>query len=138
VKRLTVSLVLLTAACLIFSTLGYAKKKKKSTCGATSFENCPVEGCGGDPLLNEKKNTTTQPASADIELFTRADFADLTFPASWASGTPRALLESWGEGRPVEFMAYLIKVKHYPSGQEACNCNLKLEENNNFHPVLNA
>jgi hypothetical protein len=45
----------------------------------------------------------------------------LKFPASWTSGTQRTLLETWGEGTPVELEAYLIKTKRYPSGAEPCN-----------------
>jgi len=110
-------------------------KKAKSTCAATGFGDCPVKGCGGDPELNKKKNSTTTPAAADVEKFKRADFVKLKFPASWTSGTKRTLLESWGEDKAVEYEAYLIKTKHYPSGMESCNCNLKKEENNDFHLV---
>lgn len=101
----------------------------------TSFENCPLEGCGGDPLLNAKKNREDQPTS-DIERVTRSKFNRLKFPTKCKAGTPRELLERWGEGDAVEFEAFLIKITHYTSGMESCNCNLKKEENNDFHLVL--
>src|SRR4030095_10106258 len=94
---------------------------------------CPKEGCGGDAELNKRKNLVT--AVSNPEKHTRSDFVNLTFPASWASGTKRKLLKDWGEGTAVEYEAYLLKVKHYASGAEACNCNLPLDENNDFHLV---
>jgi hypothetical protein len=131
VKLGLLSLALLS---LLIPGATYAKKNK-SKCGATGFGDCPVKGCGGDPELNKKKNSTSTPAAADVQKFTRSDFVKLKFPASWASGTPRTLLESWGESTPVEYEAYLIKTRHYPSGAESCNCNLTKEENNDFHLV---
>ncbi len=128
----------LLALCIIIPLVAYAKptcKKSKSTCGATSIDNCPREGCCGDSKLNQRKNITTPPAAADIQTYTRAKFVRLKFPASWSPGTSRALLKKWGEGTPVEYEAYLIEVKHYPRGAEACNCNLQEDSNNDFHLV---
>jgi len=127
-------LVILTLCLVLPNASAAAKKKAKSTCGATSFQNCKAQGCGGDPLLNQEKNTVEQPASS--EQVTRSRFNKLKFPASWKAGTSRKLLEGWGEGTSVEFEAYLIKITHYTSGMESCNCNLKKEENNDFHLVL--
>jgi hypothetical protein len=128
--------LILLALLVVVPTVGSAKKKKvKSTCGANSFGNCPKEGCGGDSELNTKKNRTTKPAASSVETYKRADFVKLKFPKKWTAGTKRALLETWGEGTPVEYEAYLIKAKHYTSGMESCNCNLKKEENNDFHLV---
>src|SRR4030095_422826 len=69
------------------------------------------------------------------ENFTRSDFVTLLFPAKWSMGQKRTLLKDWGEGAPVVYAAYLLKVKHYAQGIEACNCNLKEDENNDFHLV---
>ena len=33
------------------------------------------------------------------------------------------------------YEAYLLKVKNYACGMESCNCNLKTDENNDFHLV---
>ncbi len=129
-------LILTLLAFSILVPVSYSKPKKtKPKCGATGFADCPSTGCGGDAELNKKKNKTTKPAAADVETYKRADFVKLKFPASWSSGTKRTLLAQWGEGTPVELEAYLIKTKHYPSGMESCNCNLKDEENNDFHLV---
>jgi hypothetical protein len=127
--------ILLLVLCLVVQN-AFAAKKKPKTCGAKSFETCPSKGCGGDPLLNQRKNTKVQPAASDIEKVTRTRFTKLKFPASWKSGTSRNLLKDWGEETPVEYQAYLIKITHYTSGMESCNCNLKKEENNDFHLVL--
>ena len=86
-------------------------------------------------MLNEKKNRVDQPEASDIEKVTRARFARLKFPAKWKSGAKRDLLETWGEGNAVEYESYLIKITRYTSGMESCNCNLNLEENNDFHLV---
>jgi len=73
------------------------------------------KGCGGDSELNKKKNRTDMLVASDVETFKRADFVKLKFPAKWKRGTKRTLLESWGEGTPVELEAYLIKTKHHQS-----------------------
>jgi len=124
--------------CLVPSIYAATKKKPKPPkhCGATSSTrdgNCPQKGCGGDPLLNVRKNLLT--AAASPQTYTRADFVKLKFPKSWKSGTPRTKLNEWGEGTPVVYEAYLMKVKHYQDGIEACNCNLTLDRNNDFHLV---
>jgi len=121
-------LLLILALCIIVPSASYAAKKKPKTCGAETFETCPAKGCGGDPLLNQRKNTKVQPTTGDVETVTRGRFAKLKFPKSWKSGTPRKLLEDWGEGTAVEYETFLITTKHYPSGMESCNCNLKKEE----------
>jgi hypothetical protein len=70
--------ILILTLCLIIPTVAYAARKKaKPMCGATSFNDCPTEGCGGDPLLNEKKNRVDQPEASDIEKVTRTRFANL-------------------------------------------------------------
>lgn len=137
-RILKIALVALAIFLLVFNsaTLAAKKKKKKNTCGATSSQkdgDCPVQGCGGDPLLNRRKNLVT--AASNPETYTRTDFVKLKFPKSWVPGTKRTLLKDWGEGTAVTYETFLLKVKNYPSGAEACNCNLKLNENNDFHLV---
>lgn len=129
-------LILLLLVVSLALSNGIAKpKKKKSTCGATSISagDCPKEGCGGDGELNKRKNLVT-PASSP-EDYTRSDLVKLKFPASWSAGNKRTLLKKWGEGTPVVYEAFLLKVKHYKNGMESCNCNLKEDENNDFHLV---
>lgn len=121
---------------IVPSPAAAAKKKAKSTCGAKDFAGCPLKGCGGDPELNRKKNRRTRPAVSGAESVTLSDIANFTFPKEWAVGTKRALLEEWGEGRLVQVTAFVIHAKNYPSGVESCNCNLKKNENNDFHLVL--
>lgn len=127
--------ILVVFSVLATGSIAAKKKKKKSTCGATSITagNCPKEGCGGDGELNKRKNLLSAASSPDE--FTRSDFVKLKFPASWASGTKRTLLRNWGEGTAVVYDAFLLKVKHYAQGMESCNCNLKKDENNDFHLV---
>lgn len=137
-RILKVALILLAffSLAVVGSTFAAKTKKPKPTCGATSSQregDCPDQGCGGDALLNRRKNLVTKASSP--ETFTRTDFVKLKFPESWHSGTSRTLLKKWGEGTAVTYDAFLLKVKNYPSGAEACNCNLKLNENNDFHLV---
>lgn len=118
------------------TVVAQTKKRKVSTCGATSIGNCPKEGCGGDPEMNKRKNLTTRPSASEVEKYTWLDFTKLTFPEKWKRGTRRNLLRDWGEGTPVEYEAYLVHVKNYTSGIEATNCNLKEDKNNDWHIVL--
>lgn len=130
---LRLTLFTLIVSCLVFPEVGFAKKPK-STCGASSWKTCPVQGCGGDPNLNRRKNRTTKPAASSVEERTLAQIIAMDAPDKWKSGDPRGTLE--GESDAVEVTAYLIHAKNYPSGVESCNCNLKKTENNDFHLVL--
>ena len=134
-RILKLTLITLTVISLSFatSTYGKKKKKKKSTCGAASIEDCQKEGCGGDAELNKRKNLVT--AVSSPEKYIRSDFVKLKFPASWTAGSKRTLLKNWGEGTPVVYEGFLMKVKNYPNGMESCNCNLKQDENNDWHLV---
>ena len=105
-------------------------------CNATGFESCPLQGCGGDPLLNAAKNRTDSPADGTAQHKTIIQIANFTHPASWSSGTDRTLLVSWGEGTPLEVTLYIKKVKNYASGAESCNCNIDGDRNNDYHIVL--
>lgn len=105
-------------------------------CNATGFGDCPTEGCGVDGSLNTAKNRTDIPNEAEVQQKTIAKIAAFKRPKVWAWNQSRALLESWGEGTPLRVTLYLQKVSKYPGGAEACNCNLKGEENNDYHLVL--
>jgi len=127
---------------LSYGVYGQAECKKFDShgnpkcCDATGFETCPVEGCGGDPLLNAAKNRTDTVADGTAQHKTILQIANFTHPASWSSGTGRALLVSWGEGTPLEVTLYIKKVKNYKSGKETSNCNISLDRNNDYHIVL--
>lgn len=110
--------------------------EKGKCCEATSFENCPAQGCGGDPELNKKKNTLKIPTSQEIQDWKISNILGMTFPALWKSGTKRTKLEEWGEGTAVRIKAFLIHAKNYASGMESCNCNLRFDQNNDYHLVL--
>jgi hypothetical protein len=114
----------------------FDKHGNPKCCDATAFESCALEGCGGDPLLNTAKNRTDSPADGAAQHKTIIQIANFTHPASWSSGTGRALLVSWGEGTPVEVTLYIKKVKNYPSGLESSNCNISGDRNNDYHIVL--
>lgn len=105
-------------------------------CNASSIDGCPVKGCGGDSNLNVRKNITEIPDPNDVEDWTFNDMLNVTFPAQWSSGQDRSLLTTWGEGTAIRIKARLKKVVNYSSGKESTNCNLKRNENNDFHLVL--
>lgn len=134
---------LILVVCLIGQTAFRAQapvcadsNSQRNCCGVTRVEDCPEQGCGGDPELNRRKNRTSKPAAADVESKTLLEIANFTSPASWSSGTSRTLLETWGEGRAVQVTAYLIKAENYTDGSETTNCNLRTNDFNDFHLVL--
>lgn len=110
--------------------------KPGKCCGAANIAQCPVQGCGGDPKLNLRKNITAIPSPEEVEDWEFNDMLEVVFPASWNSGQDRALLATWGEGKAIRLKARLKKVGKYSSGKESTNCNLKREENNDYHIVL--
>ncbi len=113
-------------------------KPGRNCCGVTRIQDCPDTGCGGDPLLNRKKNKTSAPAAGDVAPLTILQIANFKFPKKkdWHSGNPRDQLEQWGEGRAVQISAFLIHAENYASGNEGTNCNLGHNEYNDFHLVL--
>ena len=125
----------IAAVCVDAQVCGFPDKPWKC-CDATTAAECPVQGCGGDPELNKKKNLTAIPDPATVEDWQFNDMLDVIFPESWSSGMDRDLLEGWGEGTAVRIKARLKKVAKYSSGKESTNCNLKLQENNDYHLVL--
>ncbi|MEO6655715.1 MAG: hypothetical protein ABIO36_06490, partial [Pyrinomonadaceae bacterium] len=110
--------------------------KPKNCCNATSFGDCPADGCGVDLLLNTAKNRTDLPNEADVQQKTIAKIAAFKRPKKWSWNQSRALLESWGEGTPLRVTLFLQHVENYKAGAEACNCNLTGDGNNDYHLVL--
>ena len=80
-KNLRFIVLTFALCCLALPTISYGKKKKPK-CGATGFDDCPAKGCGGDSLLNKRKNTAEMPVASETEKFKRSDFVKLKFPAS--------------------------------------------------------
>src|SRR5262245_32952120 len=100
---------------------------------AADLEHCPNTGCGGgDLLLNQKKNVLTIPSSS-YEVMTFDDFRHLQeeSPHTWVEGQPRDEVEQLGEGTPVMLTGYLYGA--HSGSPETCNCNLRGEENNDYH-----
>ncbi|MEP7288302.1 MAG: DUF5667 domain-containing protein [Chloroflexota bacterium] len=89
-----------------------------------TFNNCPPEGQGGDPLLNQTRNRVDeggfQPTAFD-------NVAKLPWPKDaeskphdqWSQGAKDEIGRS--EGLPLSIEAYLVKVQE--NGPEAQNCN---------------
>ena len=86
--------------------------------------SCSAEGTGGDPLLNQQKNRTTEPSS-----YRAIAFADLeAMPtAALAAKLPRRRWPAWWaekvsalEGQAVSVEGRLMSVQQM--GVESCNC----------------
>ena len=107
----------------------------RNCCDVVTIAACPIQGCGGDPELNAKKNRTDLPTT-DAEPLTFMEFASFTHPASWTSGTGRSLLETWGEGRNIQLTGYVFEADNYTQGAETTNCNLGTSDFNDSHIVL--
>jgi hypothetical protein len=107
------------ATCKVFDKHGNPK-----CCGATSFADCPVNGCGADLKLSAAKNRTDVPGDGMAQHKTIIEIAGFKHPASWKPNTGRAKLVKWGEGTPLEVTLYLKSVKNYADGAVACNCNI--------------
>lgn len=107
----------------------------RNCCGVTTLAGCPVEGCGGDPELNRKKNRTDLPTVAGVAL-TFTQLTAFKYPKKWSAGTKRTLLESWGEGRSVQLTGYIFDAENYTQGAESTNCYLTTNDFNDFHIVL--
>jgi len=136
-KHFLISVMFVVLACIIVNGQCYYKGKlKKKCCGCTEISQCSTDGCGGDKLLNRRKNLTAKPPQADVEDWDFAKMKLVRFPKSWVSGTKRTLLKIWGEGTAIRISGFLKIAKHYTIGKETSNCNLKKEENNDFHLVL--
>ncbi|HEX9030180.1 MAG TPA: hypothetical protein VF823_13460 [Anaerolineales bacterium] len=98
--------------------------KTKPTPKEITFQGCPPEGDGGDPVLNRNKNRVDE-----------ASYYPVTFDAmiqlTWPKATERRDHNNWSaadaaaiakyEGIPVEVEGYLAGVKQ--SGPESCNCH---------------
>lgn len=112
------------------------KKAGRNCCGVMTLAACPVQGCGGDPELNTKKNKTDMPAESAVEQKTFTQLTAFKRPKKWKSGTGRALLETWGEGRAVQIKGFIFEAENYTSGAETTNCYLSSNDFNDFHVVL--
>ncbi len=108
----------------------------RNCCGVLTLSACPVQGCGGDPELNTKKNRIDVPADSAVEQTTFTQLTAFKRPKKWKSGTARTLLETWGEGRTVQIRGYIFKAENYTSGAESTNCHLSSNDFNDFHIVI--
>jgi len=99
------------------------------------LEACPVEGEGGDPVLNRLKNRAAVPAT--FEPFDFYDFATLKIPAGagrkhrdhWPD-VDRALVDAQ-EKRAVQVVGYLIRVRL--EAPESPNCHSDDPAQRDFH-----
>lgn len=106
---------------------------KKPPCVA-SLEDCPLEGCGGDPGLNTVKNR--QDPASDPEKWGLDEIIGLQeeIQEDWKSGMDRVPIEEAGEGFAVVVTGYLIHASN--NSVESCNCRLPGPENKDIHVNL--
>jgi hypothetical protein len=100
-----------------------------------TIADCPDIGVGGDSMLNHVKNKTDSPNATAVANHTLSWIGNITQPATWHKNQSRSSLSAH-EGKAIQVQAYVLKVTHYPSGAESCNCSLTGEANNDFHLVL--
>lgn len=89
------------------------------------FHGIPLDGIGGDPILNRQKNRTTEPPK--IETYSIAQV--LAIPSSRLAGTQDSLRSGWDpeakayaakwESKGIQVEGYLIKARE--SGKESAN-----------------
>jgi hypothetical protein len=107
----------------------------------TEISECPPTGCSKseephpfDTLLNEVKNTPTQP-NEPIETKDYSYLRNLPNPDnSYHEGDERQALQDLGEGKMIRVMAYATRVSKGSS--ETCNCNLTKMADKDNHIVL--
>jgi len=132
----TALLLILFSSSVIYAQWAFTGTNASKCCRATVIGQCPFEGCGGDTLLHLQKNITTKPSTSEIEDWKYEDMLYVLFTNSWMRGADRQQLTDWGEGTAIRIKAHLKDVKNYSGGKETTNCNLKKNENNDFHLVL--
>ncbi len=67
-KHLLLSMLLFVSTCAFADGQSCAFPDKPSKCcGAFTIVECPLNGCGGDPLLNMRKNITGLPVPGEVE-----------------------------------------------------------------------
>jgi len=124
--------VLLGTCLFAFSTL-MPHAIRAQDCPKT-MQDCPTKGCGGDPLLNVRKNRTDKPTKP--EEWALSDIISLNegSPTGWGGGNrkTRKSAKDLGEGTPLVVTGYLIHAQVWKT-PETCNYLLKGTANNDFH-----
>jgi hypothetical protein len=127
---------LAVTAAFILASLTPAPAASGVATGA--FAGCPVQGSGGDPQLNELKNRSASPPSANP--ITLAGMKRLPMPpaatpamrADWPAST-RAMITSH-EGEGVVFTGYIVSVAR--EAADTSNCSSALPSNEDIELFL--
>lgn len=116
-----------------------SRKRKRTTATSASSGNvtditqCPIEGIGGDPNLNRRKNIRSdnkRPTFRTLQWMKK-----LADPTSFTrQDTSRAQLARLGEGQKVSVVAYALVARK--GGNESCNCKLSAPKDTDNHIVL--
>lgn len=123
-KKMLIVVCVLAGLFLTGADAQTRKKKKppKKPCVA-SLEDCPREGCGGDPELNRLKNLKSSGKPVEDRTLTQMmRLEKKTRDAGYRKGGPRKPLTDLGEGTQVRVVGFLLAVKK--EGAESCNCGL--------------
>ncbi|HLY25825.1 MAG TPA: hypothetical protein VKQ72_05760 [Aggregatilineales bacterium] len=97
-----------------------------------TFDGCPPEGDGGDPILNQNKNRVDE---GNYQPTSFSAIAQLTWPSetektsrdNWSSSAQAAIAQA--EGLPVAVEGYLALARK--EGPESTNCHSTTDED--FH-----
>lgn len=107
----------------------------KSAANIQSITDCPLEGVGGDPNLNRRKNIQSDKKTATLRsiqwMKTRGnppkEDCKLEDPT-------RKTLRQLGEGQKITVVAWALAAR--AGGKESCNCGLTSAANTDNHIVL--
>lgn len=138
------SLVLFLGIFVVGSTLD-AQQPRKSNRPATTaakkssqiqnIKDCPIEGIGGDPNLNRRKNIRSDKRRATLRSIQWMKTRGIPPKEDCKAGDPaRKRLKRLGEGQKITVVAWALAAR--AGGEESCNCGLTTAANTDNHIVL--
>lgn len=138
-------LVILLSAFAFSSTPGAQQPRRKSTPAKTaapksstnikSITDCPIEGIGGDPNLNRRKNIRSDKKRTTLRSIQwMKKLGNPPKEDCKAGDGTRKSLQKLGEGKKITVVAWALAARK--GGKESCNCGLKLPADTDNHIVL--
>lgn len=132
-KRTLLVALLIIFACSAITAQPKKKKKAGKKACPTSLAKCHDKGCGGDPLLNGRKNIRSDSQAPTVR--TLQWMKDLPDPQHFTRQSKnRAELTALGEGQMIKVVAYALVARK--GSKESCNCGLSAPKDTDNHIVL--
>jgi len=137
--------VLLLAVFVVSSTLDAQQPQRKSSRSTTTkpkssakiqnITDCPIQGIGGDPNLNRRKNIRSDKKKATLRSIQWMKGRGNPPKEDCKAGDPtRKRLRQLGEGQKITVVAWALAAR--AEGEESCNCGLATAANTDNHIVL--